>query len=307
LVAVLPWLSGPEVLYKQAMRRLARIAAAALGLAVALLVWARARPLLRGGPPVPSAATLEQARRVRILRDRWGVPHVFGQSDADAAFGLAYAHAEDDWPTIQGVLAAARGRLSLLQLSRSAIANDYYVELVRVRDQVEQQYGQYGADFRAVLESYAAGLNLYADRHPAEADSRLLPLSGKDIAAGFAHKVPIMLGLPQVLQSIDGRFAPHAGDRLALLEGGESGFPGSNAHAVAASRSADGVARLNVNSHQPWEGPVAWYEAQVHSEQGWNMTGGTFPGAPFILHGHNDHLGWAHTVNAPHAIDVYEL
>jgi len=62
-----------------------------------------------------------------------------------------------------------------------------------------------------------------------------------------------------------------------------------------------------VNSHQPWEGPVAWYEIQVHSEEGWNMTGGTFPGAPFLLHGHSDHLGWAHTVNSPDLVDVYQL
>ena len=65
-----------------------------------------------------------------------------------------------------------------------------------------QQYGQYGDDFRAVLESYAEGLNLYAALHPSEADARLLPLQGKDIAAGFAHKIPIMLGLPRALTSV---------------------------------------------------------------------------------------------------------
>ena len=81
----------------------------------------------------------------------------------------------------------------------------------------------------------------------------------------------------------------------------------SNAHAVGKRRSADGIVRLNVNSHQPWEGPVAWYEAHVQSEDGWNMIGGTFPGAPFIFHGHNAQLGWAHTVNAPDMWDVFEL
>lgn len=269
------------------------------------------KPYLLPKPPPPDAATLAQAQRVRIVRDTWGVPHVFGKSDADAAFGLAYAHAEDDFPLIQGVLAAATGRLSLLVLSKEALANDYYVSLVRVREQVAEQYDTLGADYRAVLEGYARGINLYASRHPEEADGRLYPMSGRDVAAGFAHKVPLMFDINKVLGAIVDGPPKHAGQRLLSQRDEEtradSAFPGSNAHAVSAKRSADGVARLNVNSHQPWEGPVAWYEANVTSEEGWNMTGGLFPGAPMILHGHNDHLGWAHTVNSPDLVDVYEL
>jgi penicillin amidase/acyl-homoserine-lactone acylase len=83
--------------------------------------------------------------------------------------------------------------------------------------------------------------------------------------------------------------------------------PGSNTIAVAPRRSADGFTRLAINSHQPWEGPVAWYEAHLHSDTGWDMVGGLFPGAPLILHGHNRDLGWAHTVNRPDLIDVYAL
>src|SRR5262245_15777813 len=79
------------------------------------------RKRLRPAIPAPDAVTLAQAKRVRILRDRWGVPHVFGQSDGDAAFGLAFAHAEDDFATIQLVLAASRGKLSTLLLSKDAV------------------------------------------------------------------------------------------------------------------------------------------------------------------------------------------
>lgn len=78
------------------------------------------KPLLLPSPPKPDAETFAQAQRVRIVRDTWGVPHVFGTSDADAAFGLAYANAEDDFPMIQGVLAASYGRLALLSLSKDA-------------------------------------------------------------------------------------------------------------------------------------------------------------------------------------------
>ena len=73
------------------------------------------------------------------------------------------------------------------------------------------------------------------------------------------------------------------------------------------SRSADGTTRLLVNSHQPYTGPVAWYEARLKSEEGWDMAGGVFPGSPLILHGHNRHLGWASTVNRPDVVDVYLL
>ncbi|MFO0741512.1 MAG: penicillin acylase family protein [Labilithrix sp.] len=269
------------------------------------------KPLLLPRPPRPDAATFEHAKRVRIVRDTYGVPHIHGETDADAAFGLAYANAEDDFPMIQGVLAASTGRLGLLVLSKEALANDYYVGLVRVREQVAEGYEKLSPDYRAVIEAYARGLNLYAYRHPDEADGRLYPMSGRDIAAGFAHKIPLMFDLNKVLGELNDGPPRHAGERLKTAlsdhEREASGLPGSNAHAVSATRAPDGVTRLNVNSHQPWEGPVAWYEAQVTSDEGWNMTGGLFPGAPFVIHGHNDHLGWAHTVNSPDLVDVYEL
>ncbi|MHA7873364.1 MAG: penicillin acylase family protein, partial [Hyphococcus sp.] len=82
---------------------------------------------------------------------------------------------------------------------------------------------------------------------------------------------------------------------------------GSNAMAVAPSRAADGHTRLMVNSHQPYTGPVAWYEARLKSQEGWDMIGGVFPGAPIILHGAGPSLGWAHTVNKPDLVDIFAL
>src|SRR5687767_13222145 len=94
--------------------RLLKISAAALLLCTA---WGLARRyLLRPSPAAPDAATLEHIAKSRIIRDTYGVPHVFGDRDADAAFALAYANAEDDFPTIELSLAAARGQLSLLML-----------------------------------------------------------------------------------------------------------------------------------------------------------------------------------------------
>lgn len=233
---------------------------------------------------------------VRIVRDTWGVPHVFGQTDADVAYGLAFAHAEDDFATIQGALLAARGQLAS-ELGREMAANDYMVALLRIDDIVAAGYPQLGDDVRAVCEAYADGLNHYAALHPDEAIARLYPVRGDDVVRGFVHKTPLFFGIDKVLTDLFDE------ERDAAAKD----VKGSNAFAVAPSRTAKGETFLVVNSHQPWTGPVAWYETHLKSEEGWDMVGGVFPGAPVILHGHNRHLGWAHTVNSPDLIDVYRL
>ncbi|HET9316140.1 MAG TPA: acylase [Vicinamibacteria bacterium] len=264
------------------------ILATALGVAVAALP--------PSPPPVdPSRLLPSRHYDVRVLRDTWGVPHVFGRTDADAAYGLAWAHAEDDFDTIQGALLAARGRLAT-RLGPDGAPNDYLVQLLRVREAVDAGYER---DLlpatRALCEAYAEGINHYAARHPDRAWPGVFPVQGKDVIAGFVHKLPLFYGLGRVLTGLMADSPP------------ASPPPGSNAFAIAPSRSADGATRLLVNSHQPWDGPVAWYEAHVRSDEGWDAVGGVFPGAPVILHGHNRNLGWAHTVNEPDLIDVYEL
>lgn len=274
---------------------------------------------LRPGPAVPEPTALAEdyTRQVVIQRDRWGIAHIKGRTDNAAAFGLAYAHAEDDFPLILTTLVAARGELARLRLAKISLANDYLVQLLGTREQAERQHREMPEDFKAFLAAYAEGLNYYAHRHPDEADPRFFPITGKDIVAGFAHKLPLLMGVGQVLQDLYARPADQLeigvpvgkrDDDIAQAPQGLDGrLAGSNAHAVGPPKSADGKVRLNINSHQPWEGPVAWYEAHVVSEHGWNAIGGTFPGAPVILHGHNPHLGWAHTVNRPDFIDVYKL
>ncbi len=246
----------------------------------------------------PAALLPKRHYDVRILRDTWGVPHVFGRTDPDVAYGLAWAHAEDDFQTIQGAMLAARGRLATV-LGREGAPNDYLVQLLRISDVVDAGYERdLRPETRALCEAYAEGINHYAALHPDEAIANLYPARGRDLIAGFVHKTPLFFGLDRVLRG--------------LLEPAPSPGPpvtptGSNTFAVAPRRSADGFTRLAINSHQPWAGPVAWYEAHLHSETGWDAVGGLFPGVPLILHGHNRNLGWAHTVNKPDLIDVYAL
>ena len=102
-------------------RRWRNVLAIGIAAVAFLAVEPPVRWALRRGPPSPTAETLARAERVTIVRDGWGVPHVHGPSDADAAFGMAWAHAEDDFPMIQGVLAASRGRLGLLKPGKASL------------------------------------------------------------------------------------------------------------------------------------------------------------------------------------------
>lgn len=247
---------------------------------------------------------------VRILRDEWGVPHVFGQTDADAAFGLAYAHAEDDFLTIQQTALAARGQLARIY-GLDAAPNDYMVHLLRIEDQVDANY-ETGIDgeTRALLNGYAAGLNYYAALHEEEALPGLFPISGRDMVAASVHKSPLFFGLDETLSEL---FAEERQDAVSTRTTFSPGswkvdeIVGSNAFAVGPGRSANGETFLAVNSHQPWSGPLSWYEAHVHSEEGWDAAGALLPGVPTIVHGHNRNLGWAFTVNDSDLTDVYVL
>ncbi|MCB9431601.1 MAG: acylase [Ardenticatenaceae bacterium] len=275
-------------------------------------------------PTTPNLAHLAApagSHDVRILRDEWGVPHVFGRTDADAAFGLAYAHAEDDFLTIQQILAASRGQLGRYY-GVDAAPNDYMVQLLRLWEVVDANYDtQLDGETRALLDGYAAGLNHYAALHAEAALPGLFPVRGQDIAAGFLHKTPLFFGLDGVLTELfaEERQRPLIPKQTTTSDGrpffnaiADDSLPptvkyGSNVIAVGPGRSANGETFLAVNSHQPWTGPVAWYEAHIHSEQGWDAVGGLFPGAPFILHGHNRDLGWGFTVSSPDLIDVFVL
>ncbi len=259
--------------------------------------------------PDLDAIRAEAARYdARIIRDRFGVPHIYGARDVDVGFGLGFAHAEDDWATIEESLLAARGELAV-HAGRAGAQIDYVVQLLGVRDVVDAGYeSDLSPEARALVEAYASGLNAWAADNPDAVRGGVLPITGRDVVAGFVLRTPFMYGLDDALGEL---FGPERARDIALApitDAAPSDAPeGSNAIAVAPSRSSDGVTRLLVNSHQPFDGPVAWYEIGLHSEQGWNAHGGTFPGAPLVLHGHNERLGWAHTVNHPDLIDVYAL
>lgn len=280
--------------------------------AVSLAIW---EPLTAEAPPAPAFKPAD----VRIARDGFGVPHIFGRTDADVAYGVAFAHAEDDFSTLQEVLAMTRGRAGAM-LGPDGAKIDYAAALLDVRATTRRDWPRLPEDVKKLFTAYAAGLNHYADKHPDEVRlSGLFPVTGEDVVAGFVLRSPFFFGLDSVLGSLTegteiGREGGPALDKSGKLVpreltpvGTDPADNGSNAMAVAPARSTDGATRLVSNSHQPWTGGVAWYELVVHSEEGWDFAGANFPGSPYPFLGHNKYLGWTNTVNRPDLIDVYKL
>ncbi len=284
------------------MRRVVKWALVVIALLMVVsLVW---EPLSVKPGIAPPASVYD----VQIVRDGFGVPHINGKTDADAAFGLAFAHSEDDFSTIQEVIAMTRARTGAMIGSEGAKV-DYVNHLLGARETVTEKYGSIPADVRAVLEAYAAGLNRYAETHGDEVRlSKLFPVNGQDVATGFILRSPFFFGLDEVIGKLVEGETPKSEPLEPLTPAGrDPSTNGSNAFAVSPARMSDGKTWLISNSHQPYEGGVAWYEAVVHSGEGLDMAGALFPGSPFVLLGHNRNLGWTNTVNHPDLIDVYKL
>lgn len=236
---------------------------------------------------------------VSITRDQWGIPHIHGTTDAETAYGLAWAHAEDDFRHVQENLIAGRGRLAEV-LGKDGALFDFGLHFFKIRETIDEKWDtDISADFKRYLDGYAQGLNAFAKNHPKEVLVKgFFPIHPKDIIAGYTLSLSLMSGVGLTLKAInddmiDEIFAPNE--------------KGSNAMAIHPDRTEDGKAWLLCNSHQPIEGRFAWYEAHIQSDEGLNMLGGLFPGGASVFVGSNEHLGWAHTNNYHNFGDIYEL
>ena len=236
--------------------------------------------------------------RITIARDSFGVPHVFAPTDPEVAYGLAWAHAEDDFETLQLVVLTGKALLGTA-LGRDGAEADYVVQLLRCREIVEEQWHQLSPDFVSLIKGYTEGLNAYAkaNRHEIKY-KQAFPFDEKDYMTAVVFSISLFSGVDQVLPQV-------LGNKVATIPGFNP--QGSNAFAFHPTKTNTGEAFLAINAHQPLEGATAFYEAHLQSEEGWNMLGGLLPGGCLIFHGTNEHLGWAHTVNYQDKIDVFQL
>ena len=253
-----------------------------------------------------------------IERDHLGVPHVIGERDVDAAFGFAYAQAEDNWQIIHDTIPFYRGTNAAIN-GKDAATVDFLVQWLGIWETIDRDYEtQLKPETRAWISAFVDGINYYAALHPEQTNPSIFPITEKDVAAGYMLRHLLFYGFdasitelfePQRQRPVSR--GPADADKQArpMAEGVTIGnLPvGSNAIAVSAPFTIDGATRLAINSHQPTTGPVAWYEAHIQSKEGLNVMGGLFPSSATIGVGFTENLAWGATVNKPDLVDIYVL
>ena len=237
---------------------------------------------------------------IEIIRDSYGVPHIYAATDAEVAYGLAWAHAEDDFETIQLGYLVGDAKLSRYIGLKGAGA-DFLAQLIEAERTAAEQFDTLSDEFVAVIEGYAAGLNAYAEKHPEEVlEKSLFPVTPVKMVAYSQLQLFVSNAADQLVKKIVTNKTPE-------IAKPKDDSNGSNLIALSSVKTGQEASFLTINTHQPLEGPTSWYEAHLVSEEGTNIIGTLFPGAPCILTGANKNLGWTHTVNFQDKADVFKL
>jgi acyl-homoserine-lactone acylase len=253
----------------------------------------------------------QYAENLRIVRDNWGIAHIYGKSDADTVFGTIYAQAEDDFGRIErnylnglGLLAQAEGEPAVYSDLRQRL----FIDPLRL----QQNYRSSPAWLRSLMVAWAEGLNYFLSKHPAVVPKVIrhfepwMALSftegsiGGDIESIDLRKLENFYGAQDRHMPPPTRSSAVA--RSALTSFAEPAPGGSNGFAIAPSRSASGHALLWINPH------TSYYfrsELQMVSERGLNVYGAVTWGQFFVYQGFNSHNGWMHTSYGGDAIDEY--
>ena len=243
----------------------------------------------------------QQAKNVSIVRDNWGIPHVYGKTDADAVFGLLYVQCEDDFKRVEINYIEKLGRKAEV-FGKAEIFSDLYVRLIIDSAEAVADYNKAPVWLKKLLNAYADGINYYLHKHP-EVKPLLLtrfkpwyPLLWTDgsigaISTGDISEMDVknLYGETNATTSV----TPKLFEEIST---------GSNGFAIAPSRTENGHAILYINPH------VTFYfrpEVQMASKEGLNVYGAVTWGQFFIYQGFNEYCGWMHTSSNVDVADMY--
>ncbi len=243
----------------------------------------------------------QQAQRVNIIRDTWGIPHIYGKTDADAVFGMLYTQCEDDFARVEMNYLDAIGRLAEVE-GESALYHDLRARMFLDTAQAMAIYEKSPSWMKKLLHAFADGVNYYLYTHPDVKPLLLtrfqpwMPLMFSEGSIGGNITV-VSLGQLKSFYEKDGSTS-----RVDPLNWLQEEPVGSNGFAIAPTKSATGNALLLINPH------TSFYfrsELQMVSQQGLNAYGAVTWGQFFIYQGFNEHCGWMHTSSDADSMDEY--
>ena len=266
---------------------------------------------------VEVAAWEAQAQSVTIIRDDWGVPHIYGETDADAVFGMIYAQAEDDFNRIEVNFLNSQGRLAEAE-GEDEIWRDLRMKLFIDPADMQTQYEASPQWLKDLMDAWASGLNYYLYTHP-EVEPRVLTRFepwmaltfsegsiGGDIERVNLGRLEAFYGQPSNAQAALDR-EPFAATLAmvpsALNEPDLDEEPtGSNGIAIAPANTSAGNALLLINPHTSF-----FFREELHmvSEQGLDAYGAVTWGQFFVYQGFNENAGWMHTSSGVDNIDEF--
>jgi acyl-homoserine lactone acylase PvdQ len=267
---------------------------------ILILAAASACLAFQGANTPELARWKQQAQNVSIIRDDWGIAHVYGKTDADAVFGMEYAQAEDDFNRVEANYLNSMGRLAEAEGER-VIYQDLRMKLFIDPVELKKEYAASPAWLRKLMNAFADGLNFYLSQHP-EVKPRVIqhfePWMALSFTEGSIGGDIEKVNLGQ-LQALYGRIPAVP---APPQEEFEPEPVGSNGAAIAPSNTVEHHALLLINPHTSF---FFRSELQMVSDEGLNAYGAATWGQFFCYQGFNEHAGWMHTSSGVDAVDEY--
>lgn len=235
----------------------------------------------------------QRVSRVTIYRDTYGVPHVQGKTDAEVMFGMAYARSEDRFQETEAAYIQSLGRQAE-QSGEDGVGWDVFFRAFEFERLGQEEYAAATPAIRALADAWADGTNYFLFKHP-----EITPKVSIRYQGWMLFTMYRSFAISPEAADVDLRSLAKIVLPAARPEG-----EGSNMWAVSAAKSASGYPMLFVNPHTPLL-PV--YESHWISDEGWNLSGLTaYAQTAIPVKGHNEHLGWALTVNSSDMADIWE-